>query len=94
MITSQHPLRIVIQTPKTILERPCRRDWAEATVVRYVKLAHSFLSQSLTWRGLDSLSRTDIVVFLLAQSERLSVGSVKGRVGELRRCCDSCICRA
>jgi transposase len=23
MITSQHPPRIVIQTPKTILERPC-----------------------------------------------------------------------
>ena len=61
------------------------RGLAEATVVRYVKLARSFLNQRLTGRGeLESLSGTDIVAFLLAESERLSVGSVKGRVGELR----------
>ena len=61
------------------------RGLAEATVVRYVTLARSFLSQRLTGRGeLESLSGTDIVAFLLAESERLSVGSVKGRVGELR----------
>jgi site-specific recombinase XerD len=61
------------------------RGLAEATVVRYVKLARSFLNQRLTGRGeVESLSGTDIVAFLLAESERLSVGSVKGRVGELR----------
>ena len=61
------------------------RGLAEATVVRYVKLARLFLSQRLAgWGGLESLSGTDVVAFLLAESERLSVGSVKGRVGELR----------
>jgi len=61
------------------------RGLAEATVVRYVKLARSFLNQHLTGRGgLESLSGADIVAFLLAESQRLSVGSVKGRVGELR----------
>jgi integrase/recombinase XerD len=52
------------------------RGLAEATVVRYVKLARSFLNQRVTGRGgLESLSGTDVVVFLLAESERLSVGS-------------------
>jgi integrase len=50
-----------------------------------VKLARSFLNQRLTGRGgLESLSGADIAAFLLAESQRLSVGSVKGRVGELR----------
>ena len=48
------------------------------------KLAHSFLNQCLTERGVDSLSGADVAAILLAESERLSVGSVKGRVGELR----------
>jgi site-specific recombinase XerC len=61
------------------------RGLAEATVVRYVKLARSFLNQRLTGPGgLESLSGADIAAFLLAESQRLSVGSVKGRVGELR----------
>ena len=61
------------------------RGLAEATVVRYVKLARSFLDQRLTGRGgLESLSGADIAAFLLAESQRLSVGSVKGRVGEPR----------
>jgi site-specific recombinase XerD len=58
------------------------RGLAEATVVRYVKLARLFLGQRRC--GLESLSGTDIVAFLLAESERLSTGSVKGRVGEVR----------
>lgn len=61
------------------------RGLAEATVVRYVKLARLFLSRHLTSQGgLESLSGVDVAAFLLAESERLSVGSVKGRVGELR----------
>jgi site-specific recombinase XerD len=69
----------------------CYRRWlvtdrglAEATVVRYVKLARSFLGQRLAGLGVDGLSGADVAVFLLAESERLSLGSVKGRVGELR----------
>jgi site-specific recombinase XerC len=61
------------------------RGLAEATVVRYVNLARLFLSQRLAGPGrLESLSGTDITEFLLAESGRLSIGSVKGRVGELR----------
>jgi site-specific recombinase XerD len=62
------------------------RGLAEATVVRYVKLARAFLvwcSSRLAGR-VEHLTGADIVAFLLAESDRLSVGSVKGRVGELR----------
>jgi integrase len=61
------------------------RPWlAETTVVRYVKLPRSFLGQRRAGRGgLESLSGVDVVAFLLAESERLSTGSVKGRVGEM-----------
>jgi site-specific recombinase XerD len=58
------------------------RGLAEATVVRYVKLARLFLGQRPA--GLESLSGADVVAFLLAESERLSTGSVQGRVGEVR----------
>jgi site-specific recombinase XerD len=60
------------------------RGLAEATVVRYVKLARLFLGQRLTGLRADTLSGADVAAFLLAESERLSIGSVKGRVGELR----------
>jgi integrase len=61
------------------------RGLAEVTVVRYVKLARSVLQEWLGDDGkLDSLTGPDIVAFLLAESDRLSVGSVKGRVAELR----------
>ena len=61
------------------------RGLAEATVVRYVKLARLFSGQRPIGRGgLDSLSGADVVAFLLAESQRLSIGSVKGRVGEVR----------
>jgi hypothetical protein len=58
------------------------RGLAEATIERYVKLAHTFLAQQVG--GVQSLTGTDIVAFLLAEGQRLSVGSVKGRVAELR----------
>ena len=61
------------------------RGLAEATVVRYVKLARSFLRQRLGDDGrVDNLTGPDIVAFLLAESGRLSVGSAQGRVAELR----------
>jgi len=62
------------------------RGLADATVERYVKLARLFLARC--WTGslhcVENLTGTDIVEFLLHESERLSVGSVKGRVAELR----------
>ena len=62
------------------------RGLAEATVERYVKLARLFLTQRSTGSVLcvENLTGTDIVAFLLRESDRLSVGSVKGRVAELR----------
>lgn len=62
------------------------RGLAEATVVRYVKLAWTFLAWCSTRPEgeVENLAGADIVAFLLAESGRLSVGSVKGRVGELR----------
>jgi site-specific recombinase XerD len=62
------------------------RGLAEATVERYVKLARLFLTQCSTGsvHSVENLTGTDIVAFLLQESERLSVGSVKGRVAELR----------
>jgi len=71
----------------------CYRRWlvgerglAEATVERYVKLARLFLTQRSigSVHCVENLTGTDIVEFLLRESERLSVGSVKGRVAELR----------
>lgn len=58
------------------------RGLAEATVVRYVKLARTFLARHD--RAVEGLTGSDIVTFLLAESRRLSVGSVQGRVAELR----------
>ena len=54
--------------------------------MRYMKLARLFLTRHTAGSvsDLEKLTGTDIVAFLLAESERLSVGSVKGRVGELR----------
>jgi len=62
------------------------RGLAEATVERYVKLARLFLTQRSTElvHSVENLTGTDIVAFLLQESDRLSVGSVKGRVAELR----------
>jgi hypothetical protein len=67
----------------------CYRTWlvtdrglAGATVERYVKVARIFLARRVD--AVESLTGTDIVAFLLAEGRRLSVGSVKGRVAELR----------
>ena len=80
---SAAPAEVLAERYRRWLAADC--GLAEATVVRYVKLARSFLDQRLTGRGgLESLSGADIAAFLLAESRRLSVGSVKGRVGELR----------
>jgi site-specific recombinase XerD len=58
------------------------RGLAEATVERYVKLARTFLTRRSG--AVEGLTGGDIVAFLLAEGQRLSVGSVQGRVAELR----------
>ena len=63
------------------------RGLAEATVVRYVKLARSFLDQRLTGRGgLESLSGADIAAFLLAESR----GSASARSRAAWASCARC----
>jgi len=59
------------------------RGLAQATIVRYENLARRFLTDACP-RGVAELTGTDIVAFLLAESPRVSVGAVKGRVAELR----------
>jgi site-specific recombinase XerD len=62
------------------------RGLAQATVIRYENLARRFLE--LHWVGdrvgAAALTGTEVVAFLLRESERVSVGSAKGRVAELR----------
>ncbi|MDE1675103.1 site-specific integrase [Nocardia gipuzkoensis] len=59
------------------------RALAATTIVRYEKLARRFLREASAC-GIGELTGTDIVAFLLAESPRVSVGAIKGRVAELR----------
>ncbi len=62
------------------------RGLAEATIIRYENLARRFLQQHLADDRIEfgALSGAQVVSFLLRESERISVGSAKGRVAELR----------
>jgi site-specific recombinase XerD len=63
------------------------RGLADATVLRYEKLACRFLQlrfEAADTRFVADLSGADVVAFLLRESARVSVGSAKGRVAELR----------
>ena len=70
------------------------RDWlvgerglAETTVIRYERLARRFMAGRVTDDGeLDvaGLTGADVSAFLLEECARVSVGSAKGRVAELR----------
>ncbi len=60
---------------------------ADATVLRYEKLARQFLHEfAADGAGgvIMNLSAADVVAFLLRESARVSVGATKGRVAELR----------
>jgi len=59
------------------------RGLAPLTVLRYEKLAVSFLA-TIGDRPLGSMSGSDVNRFLLAEASRLSVGAAKGRVAEMR----------
>jgi site-specific recombinase XerD len=70
------------------------RDWlvterglAAATVLRYENLARRFLTERVSPAdelGVEGLSGADVSAFLLRECARVSVGSAKGRVAELR----------
>jgi site-specific recombinase XerD len=59
------------------------RGLASLTVLRYETLAVRFVA-TLGGRPLGSLNGSDVNRFLLAEASRVSVGSAKGRVAEMR----------
>lgn len=81
--------------PLTGLERFVAeyRDWlvgerglAETTVIRYERLARRFMAGRVDAGGVDvaALTGADVSAFLLQECARVSLGSAKGRVAELR----------
>jgi len=62
------------------------RGLAESTVIRYENLARRFLELHSVDDSVEpaALTGAEVVSFLLRESERVSVGSAKGRVAELR----------
>jgi site-specific recombinase XerD len=61
------------------------RGLAGPTVIRYENLARRFLPFNAGDGDLvETVTAANVVAFLLHESERLSVGAVKGRVAELR----------
>jgi site-specific recombinase XerD len=59
------------------------RGLAPSTVLRYENLAVRFL-EGIGDRALGSINGRDVSGFLLAETARVSVGSAKGRVAEMR----------
>lgn len=63
------------------------RGLAPTTVLRYENLARRFLEQCAAVSGagfIQDLAGTDVVAFLVAETQRVSIGASKGRVAELR----------
>jgi len=63
------------------------RALAERTIVRYEATARRFLAaraEGTGGCGAEALTGSEVTGFLLAECERVSVGSAKGRVAELR----------
>ena len=73
------------------------RNLAPATVVRYDNTARRFLSERASTGGVfqpAGLTGVEVNAFLLGECGRVSAGSAKGRVAELRSILNSCLCRA
>jgi site-specific recombinase XerD len=63
------------------------RALAEPTVIRYERLARRFMAGRVSDAGeldITGLTGADVSAFLLEECARVSVGSAKGRVAELR----------
>ncbi|MET0523012.1 MAG: tyrosine-type recombinase/integrase [Jiangellaceae bacterium] len=77
------PLEVLLGQYRTWLVE--ERGLAEATVQRYEKTARRFLQQAAS-AGTEpaSLTGADVNAFLLLECARVSAGSAKGRVAELR----------
>jgi site-specific recombinase XerD len=81
----QTPLEALLGEYRTWLVR--ERGLAAATVLRYENTARRFLQQQAMAGGVlepAGLTGTDVNAFLLRECGRVSAGSAKGRVGELR----------
>lgn len=78
------PLGALLERYRQWLVR--ERGLAAATVHRYETLARRFLQERApqAGAGIEGLAGAEISAFLLRECERLSVGSAKGRVAELR----------
>jgi site-specific recombinase XerD len=79
------PVDVLISHYKTWLISD--RGLAAATVLRYENLAHRFLNERAAIDGagfVEDLKGPDVIGFLVRECTRLSVGSAKGRVAELR----------
>ena len=73
------------------------RGLAAATVLRYENTARRFLQQQAMAGGVlkpAGQAGADVNAFLLRECGRVSAGSAKGRVAELRAVLHSFICRA
>jgi site-specific recombinase XerD len=65
----------------------CERGLAESTILRYENTARRFLQEQAVRDGrlvLAELTGADVNAFLLRECARVSAGSAKGRVAELR----------
>lgn len=85
--------RVVLVTPVGALVADYRvwlvteRGLAEPTVLRYENLARRFLAERVAAVGdrfVADLAGVDVAGFLVRETGRVSVGSAKGRVAELR----------
>jgi site-specific recombinase XerD len=79
------PLEVLLREYRVWLAR--ERGLAAATVLRYEKTARRFLQQQAMAGGVlapAGLTGADVNAFLLRECGRISAGSAKGRVGELR----------
>jgi site-specific recombinase XerD len=62
----------------------CDRGLAETTIIRYVNTARRFLQQRDAGVDVTGLQLGEVTRFLLAETQRCSVGAAKGRVAEMR----------
>ena len=83
--TSSAPLDVLLEQYRSWMQR--ERGLAESTMQRYEKTARHFLQEQAVRDGEfvpASLTGADVNAFLLRECARVSAGSAKGRVAELR----------